>query len=143
LPQNSEPKKVARRHQLQPFLKQSDRKKRLRRRQREFRRGLAEPRGRRRLQDQDPAALCISAMNADGIDDLVDTVASRLAIDVLRMTLTFDPDDPADRERIARVYRHARVLVHESRDGRISIVADVPRRLADRVQPAGTLSQNR
>jgi GTP-binding protein HflX len=98
---------------------------------------------RRRLQDQDPAALCISAMNADGIDDLVDTVASRLAIDVLRMTLTFDPDDPADRERIARVYRHARVLVHESRDGRISIVADVPRRLADRVQPAGTLSQNR
>ncbi len=98
---------------------------------------------RRRLQDQDPAALCISAMNGDGIDDLVDTVASRLAIDVLRMTLTFDPDDPADRERIARVYRHARVLVHESRDGRISIVADVPRRLADRVQPAGTLSQNR
>ena len=36
---------------------------------------------------------------------------------------------PADRERIARIYRHARVLVHETRDGRVSIVADVPRRL--------------
>ena len=90
---------------------------------------------RRRLQDRDPAALCISARNGDGVDELVDTVASRVALDVRRMTLTFDPDDPADRERIARVYRHAHVLVHQSRDGRISIVADVPRRLADRVQP--------
>ena len=98
---------------------------------------------RRRLQEADPAALLISARNGDGIDELVDIVASRLALDVRRMTLTFDPDDPADRERIARVYRHARVLGHESRDGRISIVADVPRRLADRVQPADKLSRNR
>jgi hypothetical protein len=30
---------------------------------------------------------------------------------------------------MARVYRHARVLVHEVRDGRVSMVADVPRRL--------------
>jgi GTP-binding protein HflX len=92
---------------------------------------------RRRLQDQDPAALLISAMAREGLDELVDTVASRLALDVRRMTLTFDPDDPADRERIARVYRHARVLVHEARDGRISIVADIPRRLADRIQAVG------
>ena len=92
---------------------------------------------RRRLQDQDPAALLISAIAREGLEELVDTVASRLALDVRRMTLTFDPEDPADRERIARVYRHARVLVHETRDGRISIVADVPRRLADRIQPVG------
>ena len=90
---------------------------------------------RRRLQERDPAAICISALGGDGIDELVDTVASRVALDVRRMTLTFDPDDPADRERMARVYRHAHVLVHESRGGRIAIVADVPRRLADRVQP--------
>src|SRR5215470_5882802 len=88
---------------------------------------------RRRLQDQEPAALCISAREREGLDELVDTVASRLALDVRRVTLTFDPDDPADRERIARVYRHARVVVHETRDGRVSIVADVPRRLADRI----------
>jgi GTPase len=91
---------------------------------------------RRRLQDADPAALSISATNGDGIDELVDTMTSRLALDVRRMTLTFDPDDPADRERMARVYRHARVLEHESRDNQITIVADVPRRLADRVQAA-------
>jgi GTP-binding protein HflX len=84
---------------------------------------------RRRLQDQDPAALCISALERDGIGELVETIASRVALDVRRVTLTFDPDDPADRERVARTYRHARVVVHETRDGRISITADVPRRV--------------
>ena len=84
---------------------------------------------RRRLQDQDPAALCISALQRDGIDELTDSIASRLALDVRRVTLSFDADDGADRERIARVYRHAKVVQHEARDGRVVIVADVPRRL--------------
>ena len=92
---------------------------------------------RRRLQEQDPSALLISALTRDGLDELVETVASRVALDVRRMTLTFDPDNADDRERISRVYRHAHVLVHETRDGRISIVADVPRRLADRIQGVG------
>jgi GTP-binding protein HflX len=85
---------------------------------------------RRRLVDLDPAALSISALSGDGVDELVETIASRLALDVRRITLTCDPEDPADRERIARLYRHARVLVHEVRDGRVSIVAEVPRRTA-------------
>jgi GTP-binding protein HflX len=89
---------------------------------------------RRRLQALDPAALCISALEHDGIDELTETIASRLALDVQRITLTFNPDDPADRERIARVYRHGRVLEHETRDGRVSIVADIPRGLAKRVE---------
>jgi GTP-binding protein HflX len=85
---------------------------------------------RRRLVDLDPAALSISALSGDGVEELVETIASRLALDVRRITLTCDPEDPADRERIARLYRHARVLVHEVRDGRVSIVAEVPRRNA-------------
>jgi GTP-binding protein HflX len=89
---------------------------------------------RRRLQDQDPAALCISALQREGVGELIDTLASRLALDIRRITLTFDPDEPADRERIARVYRHGRVLEHETRDGRISLVADVPRRLVSRLE---------
>ena len=89
---------------------------------------------RRRLQQQDPSALCISALHRDGVDELVETIASRLALDVRRVTLTFDPDDESDRERIARVYRHARVVEHVSRDGQVSIVADVPRRLLNRVE---------
>ena len=88
---------------------------------------------RRRLQDRDPAALCISALERQGIDELIETVASRLALDVRRVTLTFDLENPPDRERIARLYRHARVVQHEARDGRVSIVADVPRRLLSRL----------
>jgi GTP-binding protein HflX len=90
---------------------------------------------RRRLQEQEPAALLISALAREGVDDLIEAVASRLALDVVRMTLTFDPADADDRQRIARVYRHGRVVVHEERDNRIQIVADIPRRLADRVTP--------
>jgi GTPase len=93
------------------------------------------PEERRRLQEQDPAALSISALKREGIDELVETIASRLALDVRRVTFTFNPDDPADRERIARVYRHGHVLTHESRDGVATIVADVPRRLATRLEP--------
>ena len=91
------------------------------------------PDERRRLQDQDPSALCISALTKEGVDELVETITSRLALDVRRVTLTFEPDNDADRERIARVYRHGRVVLHETRDGRVSIVADVPRRLLARL----------
>jgi hypothetical protein len=51
----------------------------------------------------------------------------------MRMAFEFDPDDQGDRERMARVYRSGRVVVHETRDGRIAIEADVPRRLAGRL----------
>ena len=87
------------------------------------------PEERRRLQEAEPDALCISALTRGGVDELVETMTSRLALDVRRMTIELDANDPADRERIARIYRHARVLVHEARDGRVSIVADVPRRM--------------
>jgi len=90
------------------------------------------PDERRRLQEQDRSALLISALSKEGLDDLIETVASRLALDVVRMTLTFDPSDASDRERIARVYRHGRVVVHEERDNQVQVVADIPRRLADR-----------
>ena len=84
---------------------------------------------RRRLQEQEPRALCFSALRREGTAELIDLLASRLALDVRRVTLTFNPDDSVDREGIARLYRHARVLIHEVRDGQVSIVAEVPRRL--------------
>src|SRR5262245_9043492 len=94
---------------------------------------LLTPDERRRLLDQEPDALCVSALTHDGMNNLLDTVASRVALDVRRLTLTFDPSDAGDRERIARLYRHARVVQHEARNGIVSIVADVPRRLLGRV----------
>jgi 50S ribosomal subunit-associated GTPase HflX len=98
---------------------------------------LLTPDQRRRLRQSDPDALCISAIAGrgggrdDGLAELVATMASRLALDVRRVTLTIASDDPAGPERIARLYRHARVLVHESRDTSTVMVADVPRRLLD------------
>jgi GTP-binding protein HflX len=91
---------------------------------------------RRRLEEPDPAVLCVSALRRQGIDELVEVIASRLALDVIRMTMAFDPDDADDRKRIAQLYRHATVVTHESRDGFVSIVADVPRRLIGQVEPA-------
>jgi GTP-binding protein HflX len=89
---------------------------------------------RRHLGEREPAALYVSARRREGIDELVETIAARLALDLRRVKLTLDPAQPADRERIARLYRHGRVLEHESHDGRISIVADVPRRWMDRLE---------
>jgi len=77
----------------------------------------------------DPSAVRISALTREGLDELLDTITSRLALDVQRVTLTFDPESAGDRDRIARVYRHGTVVHHETRDGGVSIVADVPRRL--------------
>ena len=92
------------------------------------------PDERRRLQALDPSAVCVSAVQRDGVDDLIETIASRLALDVRRVALTFDSDNPADREQIARVYRHGRVIEHETRDGRVRMVADIPRRLVSRLE---------
>jgi GTP-binding protein HflX len=86
---------------------------------------------RRRLQQSEPDALSVSARTRDGIDELVETIASRLALDVRRVTLTFDASSDDERRQIERLYRHARVLQHEVRDGRVIVVADVPRRLLE------------
>jgi GTP-binding protein HflX len=93
---------------------------------------------KRRLVDRDRAALCVSALNGEGMDELVDTMTSRLALDVRRITLTLDPRSQDDAETIARLYRHGRVLVHETREDAVTIVADIPRRLLDRLDGTAT-----
>jgi GTP-binding protein HflX len=93
---------------------------------------------RQRLQGLNPEAVCIAALTGEGLDELIETIASRLALDVRRVTLTLDPNDPQTAPRIAQLYRHARVHLHEVRDGAVSIVADVPRRLLSRVDPSQT-----
>jgi GTPase len=87
---------------------------------------------RRRLRDQNPSALVISALTGDGIDELLAAVTKQLALDIERVTLTFDPDDAGDRARMARLYRDGRIVAQETQDGRVSIVADLPRRLVGR-----------
>jgi GTP-binding protein HflX len=88
----------------------------------------------RRLRQADPAAVYISARTGAGRDELIDTMASRLALDVRRVTLEFDEAADATPEQIARLYRHARVFRHVTRGRRVSIEAEVPRRLLARLQ---------
>ena len=89
---------------------------------------------RRRLAEADPSAVLISAATGEGLDDLLDTIAARLALDQQRVSLGFDLTSAADRTLLAWVYRHARVHSQVTQGDRAMIEADVPRRLLDRVE---------
>ncbi|HEY5619702.1 MAG TPA: GTPase HflX [Vicinamibacterales bacterium] len=97
---------------------------------------------RRRIAERDPGAALISAHTGEGIDDLVQMIASRLALDTRRITITFDGANPFDREQIARLYRVARVVSHVATDGRVVIEADVPRRYVARLTTPETPGEN-
>jgi GTP-binding protein HflX len=88
---------------------------------------------RRRIADRDPGAALISARTGEGIDELVQMVADRLALDTRRITIAFDSAKAFDREQIARLYRVARVVSHVATNGRVVIEADVPRRYVARL----------
>jgi GTP-binding protein HflX len=88
---------------------------------------------RRRLGERDPAAALISARTGQGTDELVQMIASRLALDTRRITISFDSDADFDRQQIARLYRVARVVSHVATNGRVVIEADVPRRFIERL----------
>ncbi len=91
------------------------------------------PDERRRLREADPGAALISATTGEGVEELLQMVASRLALDTRRITITFDSDKEFDRQQIVRLYRVARVVSHVATNGRVVIEADVPRRFIERL----------
>ena len=95
------------------------------------------PEERRRLREADPAAALISAETGDGVGELLQMVASSVALDTRRLTIHFDSDKTFDREQIARLYRVARVISHVATNGRVVIEADVPRRFIERLTTPG------
>ena len=95
----------------------------------------------RRLQAADPGALFISAKTARGRDELLETMAARLALDVQRVTLEFDPRSPEDRASVARLYRDARVLQHLETGERLSIEAELPRRVLERLRHSRRMAE--
>jgi GTP-binding protein HflX len=90
----------------------------------------------RRLQAQAPDALFLSAKTGEGRDDLLETVAARVSLDVLRTTLTFDPREPGARATVAHLYRDVRVLQHVETSEQISLEVEAPRRLLARLSPS-------
>jgi GTPase len=95
----------------------------------------------RRLRDADPACALISATTGAGVEELLQMVASRLALDTRRITITFDSGKEFDRQQIARMYRVARVISHVATNGKVVIEADVPRRFIERLTTPGQHEQ--
>ena len=90
----------------------------------------------RRLREAEPDALCISARDGVGVDALVEAITFRVQLDVCRVTVNLDSEDAGDLARVGHLYRHGRILEHTVDAGRITIVADVPRRLLGSVERA-------
>jgi len=88
---------------------------------------------RRRLREADPAAALISARTGEGVPELLQMMAARLALDTRRITISFDSDSEFDRQQISKLYRVARVVSHVATDGKVVIEADVPRRFIERL----------
>ena len=91
------------------------------------------PDERRRLREADPSAAVISAALGTGVAELLQMIASRLALDTRRVTITFDSGKEFDRQQIGRLYRVARVISHVATNGKVVIEADVPRRFIERL----------
>ena len=89
-----------------------------------------------RLQAQHPDAAFVSATQGAGRSTLLDLVTARVSMDAARLRLEFDERREADRRLVADLYRHARVVSHVTNDHRMSIEADVPKRLVDRFSRA-------
>ena len=61
---------------------------------------LVGPEERRRLQAAYPLSVIMSARTGQGRDDLLEVIAARLALDVQRVTLTFDATSDHDRQLV-------------------------------------------
>ena len=75
-------------------------------------------------------AVCVSARTGFGIDALVPVVTRAVAAQTSRVTFCLDQTAPVDRRRLAAIYRYGRVVRQTAADGRVSVEAEVPRRLA-------------
>ena len=88
---------------------------------------------RERLAATAPGAVCVSAVTGEGVRDLVDAVASRVAMDTERATFQLDFSSEADRQVLVELHRHARVTSQITVGSHVTVEADVPRRLHDRL----------
>jgi GTP-binding protein HflX len=89
---------------------------------------------RARLAALHPNALCVSALTGEGREDVIAAMETRLGLDTATITFAFNPNDAADRDYIAELYRIGRVRRHVATDDSVTIEADVPRRLASRFE---------
>jgi GTP-binding protein HflX len=96
---------------------------------------------RARIRAVYPGALCVSALTGEGRAELIAVLEDRLALDTSVVRFDFRSDDEADRARIAHLYRVGRIRSHIAAGTHVSIEAEVPRRVAERL--GATVSRER
>ena len=85
-----------------------------------------------RLKGLYPSAVFVSAVTGKGKSELVEIIASRLEMNPEHVQLELDTSQESDRRLLADLYRHGRVISHVAAEHRVSIEAEVPRRLLGR-----------
>lgn len=88
------------------------------------------------LRASHPDALWVSASEQTGRTEVIDAIAQALSMTAERVHLQFKEHDEADRKLVADLYRHAHVISHVTDADRVSIEADIPRRLLTRFSRA-------
>ena len=86
---------------------------------------------RARLRAQ-PGALCISALNGNGRDEVIAAMETRLGLDTERISVTIPSNGDESRARIAELYRVGRIHRHVTSEDAVSLEVDLPRRLLTR-----------
>lgn len=84
------------------------------------------------LMRKHPGGLCVSARTGLGRVELIDMVTQALEVESSRVVFDFDHTNQVDRERLVELYRHGTIVRQVSDDGRVSVEAEVPRRLMAR-----------
>ena len=86
---------------------------------------------RARLRAQ-PGALCISALNGNGRDEVIAAMETRLGLDTERISVTIPSNGDESRARVAELYRVGRIHRHVTSEDAVSLEVDLPRRLLTR-----------
>ena len=87
---------------------------------------------RSRVRVLHPGALCVSALDGTGREEVISAMETRLGLDTERITLTLPKDSHESRDRVAELYRVARIHRHVTSEDAVSIEVDLPRRLLPR-----------
>lgn len=91
---------------------------------------------RERLTKAAPDVVCVSALTGAGREALVGALAAALDLDTCRVRFDLDASRDQHQAIVGRLYRQARVLVHERHGGRVRLEVEVARRLLDRLPRA-------
>ena len=93
---------------------------------------LVSPDDVQRLRSGRPEALFISATRASDRETVAQALVGRLSMDAERVVIRLHASRDRDRRVLADLYRFARVVNQVNEDDRITVEADVPRRLMPR-----------